>query len=214
MRGLCYQDVEQYRGIDRRRVHQPDTLVGNNEVLAPPMADDFDLFDCDAYGNPWRLCDLIAARRTNTDPFVFVATCAQLLRMRYGRASSYVQQKLGLPPQRSRSSDQKQARKHRKGFCDVCGSTDALEAHHIDHDMRNLSPSNVMTLCRACHHRQHRLESRSELPGLFCWYDTFIRRIFTDWPVSVLRCTRARSRSRHGSGAVLPWLYVVLCEKR
>lgn len=39
--------------------------------------------------------------------------------------------------------------------CEVCGSESQLGLHHLDEDRTNNSPSNLQTLCAACHTRLH-----------------------------------------------------------
>lgn len=55
----------------------------------------------------------------------------------------------------SPSAFRKQARKYRNDHCETCGSSDMLGCHHIDEDVTNNEPSNVQTLCAACHTRLH-----------------------------------------------------------
>lgn len=52
------------------------------------------------------------------------------------------------------------ARKHLKLSCESCGSTLALEAHHIDQDRSNNGPSNIQTLCSPCHDFWHATAKR------------------------------------------------------
>ena len=44
--------------------------------------------------------------------------------------------------------------KHNTGICEICGSLDNLEVHHIDHNRNNI-PDNLITLCESCHQRVH-----------------------------------------------------------
>lgn len=43
----------------------------------------------------------------------------------------------------------------KKDKCEICGSTQHLDIHHIDHDWHNNSPGNLMCVCRSCHNRIH-----------------------------------------------------------
>lgn len=43
------------------------------------------------------------------------------------------------------------ARKHRKSYCEKCGSTEKLEIDHIDANRSNNELSNLQTLCNSCH---------------------------------------------------------------
>jgi len=46
-------------------------------------------------------------------------------------------------------------RKYRKGFCERCGSTDNLCAHHRDRNRKNNVPENIETLCKSRHQKEH-----------------------------------------------------------
>ena len=44
------------------------------------------------------------------------------------------------------------AKKHRKDYCEKCSIKNIrLEAHHIDGNIKNNNPKNIMTLCNHCH---------------------------------------------------------------
>lgn len=43
----------------------------------------------------------------------------------------------------------------RKDFCERCGSTKFLCAHHRDHNRANNEQSNIETLCKSCHQKEH-----------------------------------------------------------
>ena len=65
------------------------------------------------------------------------------------------------------------ARKMRKEFCEICGNTKMLCAHHIDGNWTNNNPSNIQTLCNSCHttlhHQQGDLgQKQSKPPCLVC----------------------------------------------
>lgn len=47
------------------------------------------------------------------------------------------------------------ARQTRQDCCEICGSTDVLCAHHINGDVADNSPDNLMTLCSPCHTKWH-----------------------------------------------------------
>lgn len=47
------------------------------------------------------------------------------------------------------------AREHLKECCDICGSTEHLQVHHLDRNIKNNSPSNLRTLCQSCHMKLH-----------------------------------------------------------
>lgn len=54
-----------------------------------------------------------------------------------------------------RAQARKTARKLLTPNCERCGTIKRLQAHHVDNDIMNNNPSNVMTLCRPCHTKWH-----------------------------------------------------------
>ena len=98
MRGLVYQDVGAYLGIDRKDYGLPDMLIGDNRRLLPGVLarrSDFNVFDCDAYVNPWvvvnDLCRLVRAPR-----FVTIATCGISRGLKDGRSNAFIRSVAGL----------------------------------------------------------------------------------------------------------------------
>jgi hypothetical protein len=59
------------------------------------------------------------------------------------------------------------ARKLRGRYCELCGATSKLHAHHVDGNERNNSPDNIQTLCIHCHIAHHHRARRAGLtvPG-------------------------------------------------
>ena len=53
------------------------------------------------------------------------------------------------------------AREHLKDCCAICGSTERLQVHHLDRNIKNNSPSNLETLCPTCHMKLHWQQRRS-----------------------------------------------------
>lgn len=46
----------------------------------------------------------------------------------------------------------------RKEFCEACGDMKGRkDIHHLDEDYTNDNPSNLMTLCRSCHKKIHKI---------------------------------------------------------
>lgn len=97
MRDRCYAGVRGYLGIENRNVRMPRVLCGDNMLLAPGRADLFDLFDLDAYGDPWTLATAVCAARSSPDPFALVLTCGVRRRLSSGRSSRIIEMTLGLP---------------------------------------------------------------------------------------------------------------------
>jgi hypothetical protein len=52
------------------------------------------------------------------------------------------------------------ARKHRLLYCEACGFTEKLHAHHVDGQPKNNSKSNIQTLCVFCHNFLHATANR------------------------------------------------------
>jgi hypothetical protein len=50
----------------------------------------------------------------------------------------------------------KARRKTPPGMCEKCRNRVGMDVHHIDHDVTNNNPSNLMRICRSCHVREHR----------------------------------------------------------
>jgi len=47
------------------------------------------------------------------------------------------------------------ARHFRGKLCEICGSLENLDSHHLDGDIRNNSKENIQTLCHRCHMKLH-----------------------------------------------------------
>ena len=45
--------------------------------------------------------------------------------------------------------------KYKKDSCEICGSKENLCVHHKDKNRHNNHPSNLQTLCRKCHTKEH-----------------------------------------------------------
>ena len=51
--------------------------------------------------------------------------------------------------------DTKNYQKHKGVDCDICGTKENLEVHHIDMNHDNNNPENLLTVCESCHQRVH-----------------------------------------------------------
>ena len=49
--------------------------------------------------------------------------------------------------------------------CELCGSTQNLDVHHIDENYHNNEITNLMVLCRGCHMKQHKSKSKCIICG-------------------------------------------------
>ena len=54
------------------------------------------------------------------------------------------------------------ARKHRAETCAECGTREDLHVHHIDRNVANNKPRNLLTLCSSCHLKLHWQEDREK----------------------------------------------------
>jgi uncharacterized protein YlaI len=52
--------------------------------------------------------------------------------------------------------------------CEMCGATESLDRHHKDENPLNNEPSNVMTLCDACHTKLHWATGKKAKPKTLC----------------------------------------------
>ncbi len=58
-------------------------------------------------------------------------------------------------------------RKFLTAACEWCGSTRFLLIHHADENRDNSAPSNLITLCKACHQRHHGEHRRDPVTGRY-----------------------------------------------
>lgn len=57
------------------------------------------------------------------------------------------------------------ARKSKKlGVCESCGERKAEHRHHVDRDITNADPKNLLALCKPCHHEFHKTWKRRYAP--------------------------------------------------
>ncbi len=54
-----------------------------------------------------------------------------------------------------------------KPACERCGSTRILCIHHADENRSNSDPTNLVTVCKACHQRYHAEPRRDPVTGRF-----------------------------------------------
>lgn len=55
----------------------------------------------------------------------------------------------------------------RGNVCEICGTTERLQAHHIDGNIGHNVPENIQTLCISCHAKHHHWCRRNgmNIPG-------------------------------------------------
>jgi len=91
MWNYCYRECAAYCGVDRKDGGQPGLIVGDNRRLLPRLmlSRDWNVFDCDAYANPWIIVhDVCRLRRPGQ--FVTVTTCGLSRGLKGGRSNPFV----------------------------------------------------------------------------------------------------------------------------
>jgi len=67
------------------------------------------------------------------------------------------------------SAMHRRATRYRKKTCQKCGKAANLHVHHIDKDVSNNSPENLLTLCGSCHGKWHwDHDKTSGVPKKYC----------------------------------------------
>lgn len=109
------------------------------------------------------------AMQRKQDPEKFCLVCGQRMeRKRFnGRLEDmgrFKQRKYCSPecfgiasqkPDASLAAARKRSVKFLGGRCEICGTTQNLQAHHKDMNPWNNTPENIMTLCGSCHTKFH-----------------------------------------------------------
>ncbi len=67
-------------------------------------------------------------------------------------------------PAPSPAASRKRAQLLKEPWCDACGTTSNLDAHHIDQNPMNNAPENIQTLCGRCHGFWHGALKRAQEP--------------------------------------------------
>ena len=101
-----------------------------------------------------------------------------------------------------RSQQHTRARKFLKPFCESCGKTKWLHAHHIDEHKENNAPENIQTLCVMCHYDHHRSQrARGISPaGMATRKGGILPRLrsFKRWIASLIRAPKISYENREG----------------
>lgn len=69
------------------------------------------------------------------------------------------------PETTNRQTMYSRSRKYAKAACERCGETERLHVHHRDQDITNNDPTNLETLCVACHNRHHSQSASQTAPS-------------------------------------------------
>lgn len=73
----------------------------------------------------------------------------------YCDSECYRKHRLSSPVKNKSSAHFRARAAKRESACERCASTAHLQVHHKDRNPLNDSPSNLETLCRSCHTREH-----------------------------------------------------------
>lgn len=75
------------------------------------------------------------------------------------------------------SIHRRHARRHLQPCCQRCASQRYLEVHHKDRDWANNDPSNLETLCKSCHAKEHErwrnIRRKAKIAQLTLWDKLF-----------------------------------------
>lgn len=93
MYSRVYKDrVEYYHGIDKEKIHNPKicTLTNNIVYITRNDIDDFNTFDLDDYGTPWKQLYLILKKLKQDEVTIFVTDGLVLSQKMDGTVSKFV----------------------------------------------------------------------------------------------------------------------------
>jgi len=99
---LTYKNrVALYHGIDKEKVHDPGicTLINNNIYITHNDMNQYNVFDLDDYGSPWKQIYLILRKYTKAKLTLFVTDGLVLHQNLVGDVSRFVSATEGLPRQ-------------------------------------------------------------------------------------------------------------------
>lgn len=84
--------IEYYHGIDKEKVHNPKicTLTNNIVYITQNTLDDFNVFDLDDYGTPWKQLYLILKKLKQDEVTIFVTDGLVLRQKMDGTVSKFV----------------------------------------------------------------------------------------------------------------------------
>ena len=95
----CYTHppVASHTAFELRQVDRPTWVAGDNRILLPKYVNKgWDLFDLDAYSNPWILAlNICKLRKPGPQPFTFAVTCGLIRGLNTGKTNGYVRQATG-----------------------------------------------------------------------------------------------------------------------
>lgn len=84
--------VEYYHGVDKEKIHNPKicTLTNNIVYITQNTLDDFNVFDLDDYGTPWKQLYLILKKLKRDEVTIFVTDGLILHQKMVGTVSKFV----------------------------------------------------------------------------------------------------------------------------
>lgn len=93
----CYVNppVAAHMAFELRKVDRPTWVAGDNRILLPKYVNQgWDLYDLDAYSNPWIL-GLNVCRLRKPGKFTFAITCGIIRGLNTGKTNGYIRQVSG-----------------------------------------------------------------------------------------------------------------------
>lgn len=91
----CYIGVKEHMAFELRKVDRPGWLQGDNRTLLKTRAKGHDLYDLDAYANPWMLANDVMRLR-ESGRFGLAITCGIYRSLNTGCINGFVRQRIGL----------------------------------------------------------------------------------------------------------------------
>ena len=96
----CYKQVHSHLAFDTRKIDRPNWLQGDNKILLPMHATGWNLFDADAYANPWPIVSHVH-RLTDQSRYAVVVTDGIQRPLNAGEGGGFVRQRInynGMTP--------------------------------------------------------------------------------------------------------------------
>ena len=91
----CFDGCNRHLGIEKRRVQRPNWITGDNRKLLPSHVNDgWDIYDGDAYDNPWVILSDVCRMR-GPGCFGLLATCGIGRGLKNGKTNGFIRQVTG-----------------------------------------------------------------------------------------------------------------------
>jgi len=94
-------NVLKYHGLDKEKVHDPEicTLINNTIYISRHDLSEYNVFDLDDYGSPWRLMYLILKKQPPGEIMMFVTDGLVLHQKLDGKVTKFVSATENIPQQ-------------------------------------------------------------------------------------------------------------------